>query len=212
MAALEVFANQPSTTVASGGTAAAEDGTVHAFHGRVYEDLATPPLIVPLKVLRGHAVVRHEGVAAMAWHPTQPWCVTAGADGTVRVWDLRMGTVALAFPSGSPIWCTATVPGHGAGSPVLNADGTVRSPPAPLGDVLLLSGHEDGVVRKWDSRMPLQPMQLLTGHSGAVVTLAADGDRVVTGSVDSTVRLWDAPSGASVRCDGHWGQVAATAI
>ncbi len=48
---------------------------------QVYADLMTNPLLVPLKVLRGHARVDAQGVTACAWHPTQPWLFTAGADG-----------------------------------------------------------------------------------------------------------------------------------
>jgi len=65
---------------------ASDDGTAHVFHGRVYDDLNSNALIVPLKVLRGHEVRAHAGVAAIAWHPQQPWLVTAGADGVARLW------------------------------------------------------------------------------------------------------------------------------
>jgi ribosome biogenesis protein ERB1 len=41
-----------------------DDGTAHVFHGRVYADLMTNPLIVPVKILRGHKV--------SVWHPTAP--------------------------------------------------------------------------------------------------------------------------------------------
>uniref|UniRef100_A0A7S0RRE2 Ribosome biogenesis protein BOP1 homolog n=1 Tax=Chlamydomonas leiostraca TaxID=1034604 RepID=A0A7S0RRE2_9CHLO len=61
---------------------AADDGTAHVFHGMVYSDLVTNPLLVPLKVLRGHTITDYEGVTDCAWHPTQPWLFTAGADGT----------------------------------------------------------------------------------------------------------------------------------
>lgn len=33
---------------------AADDAAVHVFHGRVFSDLMTNPLIVPVKILRGH--------------------------------------------------------------------------------------------------------------------------------------------------------------
>lgn len=33
-----------------------DDGTAHVFHGRVYSDLMSNPLIVPVKILRGHKV------------------------------------------------------------------------------------------------------------------------------------------------------------
>lgn len=47
----------------------------------VYADLLTNPLIVPVKVLRGHTVTDSQGVLDVAFHPSQPWVFTAGADG-----------------------------------------------------------------------------------------------------------------------------------
>eukprot|EP00887_Chlorella_sp_A99_P000863 scaffold5.g863.t1 len=77
----------------------------HVFHGMVYSDLMTNPLIVPVKILRGHearaaggvgrecqdaaflmGVVDFRGVLDLAFHPTQPWLFTAGADGTATLW------------------------------------------------------------------------------------------------------------------------------
>jgi len=64
----------------------AHDGACHVFHGRVYDDLATNPLIVPLKVLRAHEMKHHTGVTSLAWHPQQPWLITTGGDGLARLW------------------------------------------------------------------------------------------------------------------------------
>jgi ribosome biogenesis protein ERB1 len=66
----------------------AADGAAHVFHGTVYADLLTPPLIVPLKVLAGaHGPdSTGEGVTALAWHPHQPWLFTAGVGGEVCMW------------------------------------------------------------------------------------------------------------------------------
>ncbi len=61
----------------------ADDAAAHVFHGRVYADLLTNPLIVPVKVLRGHERVSSQGVLDLAWHPGQPWLFTAGADATI---------------------------------------------------------------------------------------------------------------------------------
>jgi ribosome biogenesis protein ERB1 len=58
-----------------------DDGAVHVFHGMVYADLMSNPLIVPVKILKGHKVVDSEGVLDVAFHPKQPWVFTAGADG-----------------------------------------------------------------------------------------------------------------------------------
>ena len=63
-----------------------DDGSIQVFHARVYNDLMTNPLIVPLKILRGHDVREGLGVFAVRWVPRQPWLVSAGADGQVSVW------------------------------------------------------------------------------------------------------------------------------
>ncbi|CAN0027698.1 unnamed protein product, partial [Laminaria digitata] len=66
---------------------ASDDGSVHVFHATVYSDLLRNPLVVPLKILRGHEVTGGLGVMALAFHPRQPWLFTAGADGAVRLFQ-----------------------------------------------------------------------------------------------------------------------------
>ena len=61
----------------------ADDGTVHVFHATVYDDLLRSPLVVPVKVLRGHETRDGVGVLAIAFAPSQPWIFSAGADGDV---------------------------------------------------------------------------------------------------------------------------------
>ncbi|TFY81834.1 hypothetical protein EWM64_g2178 [Hericium alpestre] len=63
-----------------------DDGSIQIFHARVYNDLMTDPLIVPLKILRGHEVREGLGVLQVKWVPRQPWLVSAGADSNVAVW------------------------------------------------------------------------------------------------------------------------------
>lgn len=65
---------------------ASDDGIIHVFHGMVYDDLMTNPLLVPLKKLTGHKVVNSLGVLDLVWHPKEPWLFSAGADGTARLW------------------------------------------------------------------------------------------------------------------------------
>jgi ribosome biogenesis protein ERB1 len=50
-------------------------------------DLSRNPLLVPLKVLRGHGVVGGVGVFSIAFHPKQPWVVSAGADGVINLYQ-----------------------------------------------------------------------------------------------------------------------------
>ncbi|NXC48114.1 BOP1 protein, partial [Penelope pileata] len=62
-----------------------DDGTIIVCHGMVYNDLLQNPLLVPVKVLKGHALTLDLGVLDIAFHPTQPWVFSSGADGTVRL-------------------------------------------------------------------------------------------------------------------------------
>ncbi|KAJ1992393.1 Ribosome biogenesis protein erb1 [Coemansia spiralis] len=63
-----------------------DDGTIQVYHGMVYQDLNQNPLIVPLKILRGHEIRNSLGVLDCVFHPIQPWLLSSGADGTIRLW------------------------------------------------------------------------------------------------------------------------------
>lgn len=65
---------------------ASDDGSMQIFHGKVVGDMMENATIVPLKVLKGHKVKSRLGVMDVDWHPREPWCVSAGADGTCRLW------------------------------------------------------------------------------------------------------------------------------
>lgn len=65
---------------------ASDDGSLQIFHGKVPNDQLENPTIVPVKMLKGHKVVNKLGVLDIDWHPREPWCVSAGADGTARLW------------------------------------------------------------------------------------------------------------------------------
>jgi len=66
---------------------ASDDGAVHVFHSMVYSDLMRNPLIVPVKILRGHEIKNKHGVLTLSFHPTQPWIFTAGADGNIFLYQ-----------------------------------------------------------------------------------------------------------------------------
>ena len=85
---------------------AADDCTIQVYHGRVYADLLTNPLIVPVKILRGHKATEHIGVMAIAFHPSRPWLFSAGGDGGAPIHR------ALACPqaSGHQCQCPAVHP------------------------------------------------------------------------------------------------------
>ena len=66
---------------------ASDDGSVHVFHSMVYSDLMRNPLIVPVKILKGHDVVNKLGVLSIAFHPTQPWLFSGGSDGEIHLFQ-----------------------------------------------------------------------------------------------------------------------------
>ncbi|KAN0117424.1 putative ribosome biogenesis protein erb1 [Hyaloscypha variabilis] len=65
---------------------ASDDGSLQIFHGKVVSDMMENATIVPVKVLKGHKVKSALGVMDVDWHPREPWLVSAGADGTCRLW------------------------------------------------------------------------------------------------------------------------------
>ncbi|XP_041375596.1 ribosome biogenesis protein bop1-like [Gigantopelta aegis] len=65
---------------------ASDDGSVIVCHGMVYSDLLQNPLIVPVKVLKGHVTTNGLGVLDCQFHPSQPWIFSSGADGLIRLY------------------------------------------------------------------------------------------------------------------------------
>ncbi|XP_064124309.1 ribosome biogenesis protein BOP1 isoform X2 [Loxodonta africana] len=80
--ALRAVAFHPRYPLFASGS---DDGSVIVCHGMVYNDLLQNPLLVPVKVLKGHVLTRGLGVLDVAFHPTQPWLFSSGADGTLRL-------------------------------------------------------------------------------------------------------------------------------
>jgi ribosome biogenesis protein ERB1 len=79
---------------------ASDDGSVHVFHSTVYKDLERNPMVVPLKVLKGHGSSSNsntsknssstgsgKGVLSVVWHPRQPWVFSAGSDGVINLYQ-----------------------------------------------------------------------------------------------------------------------------
>jgi len=65
---------------------AGDDNNITVSHGMVYSDLLQNPLIVPVKKLSGHTSYDNFGVQCLNWHPTQPWLLSSGADGYIKLW------------------------------------------------------------------------------------------------------------------------------
>jgi WD40 repeat protein len=151
-----------------------EDGAVRVWDPDRGEAL-TPPL-------------RTAGRAQAAFSRDGRFLLTAGRDGTARLWDLELRSppsVPLGGgPDDRPFVRLQTWPG-GDGKSLLSASGPLRGP---------------SEVRVWDteSGKPLSPpLKHATGVNGAA--LGPQG-RVATLDRDGHVRLWDRDSG-HLTCD-----------
>lgn len=156
---------------------------------------------------------------AVAFSPDGVYLAAAGGHGRIRLWNASTGRavrelagshrriLALAYsPDGSllasagggrtiRVWNTAT------GQPALDL------PPQPgnvlalvfCGDTRLAAGGTDNVIRLWDLTHPSQPVRLV-GHTGSVASLAFDPKTgtLVSGSFDTTVRIWKFEGQATV--------------
>jgi WD40 repeat protein len=69
-----------------------------------------------------------------------------------------------------------------------------------LGAELFVTGGSDNVIRVWDMNKQAEQFQIF-GHTGSVAALAFDRDTttLVSGSFDTTVRVWQLRSADDVR-------------
>ncbi|MFO0579758.1 MAG: AAA-like domain-containing protein [Polyangia bacterium] len=156
--------------------------------------------------------------------------VSAGGDGTVRLWEWRSGTaLATLTEPGEGQWCAAFSP-DGTRVVAASDSGAVSVLDARRGQLLVrIQGHRaaafaaayspdgrrivsasaDRTARIWDAATG-EPLLTLEGHRGEVTdaSFSPDGLRIVTASTDRTARVWDADTGkllATLR--GHADQV-----
>ncbi|QJX00109.1 protein kinase domain-containing protein [Frigoriglobus tundricola] len=138
-------------------------------------------------VLRGHT----NGVRSAGFSPDGARIVTGSADQTAKVWDARTGRELFALKGHTdPVNAVS-----------FSADG-----------LRIVTGSEDHTAKVWDARtgadaLVLAPHETATGalvyrsgHSSSVTAAAfsRDGTQVLTASLDRSVKLWDARTGAEV--------------
>jgi WD40 repeat protein len=138
-----------------------------------------------------HVLRGHDGpVNGAAFSPDGTRLVTAGADGTARLWDTATWSEVLALRGHQgEVWRAAFSP-----------DGA-----------LLVTAGEDGTARLWEADGG-RPAGELRGHAGRVggAAFRADGRLLATAGHDQLVRLWEpAPTGWRVAAElhGHKGEV-----
>ncbi|KAF9252618.1 hypothetical protein DTO006G1_8770 [Penicillium roqueforti] len=155
----------------------------------------------------------HEGgIWGLEYHGNT--LVSVSTDRSVRVWDIAKAKCTHVFKGH-----TSTVRTVQLLLPVQigqHPDGTpVMMPEQPL----IISGSRDSTMRVWKLPQPgdeeyFPPAQsdeecpylihVLAGHQHSVRATAAHGDTLVSGSYDSTVRVWKVSTGESLhRLEGH---------
>ena len=113
-------------------------------------------------LLRGHEAK----VAAVTLSTDGRWAASAGWDGTVRVWDLASDREIRRFREPSRRFTT-----------VAFVDG----------DALLAAGDHTGALRLWRLADGV-PLWLRKGNGFPLTRLVTARDRLVTGSIDGTIR------------------------
>ncbi|WP_182884728.1 hypothetical protein [Microbispora sp. H10885] len=134
------------------------------------------------RILAGHA----KPVVGLAFHPDGRLLATAGADGTVRLWD--------------------TVTHDPVGDPITGHSGLYEVAFHPDGRLL---ASVDGTVRLWDPATG-EPVGRPLEHGGRIdsdiaVAFHPQGHLLVTGSVAGKVRLWDPATGEPLGRFGSGG-------
>ena len=145
---------------------------------------AAPPLVIDLDRYRVVAQLEgHVGQVFSARWVSEGRIVTAGADGTARLWDAT-GRLLQTYRGGSRFLADATL--------------------APEG--LVIAGDADGLLRFWDAASGAK-LWTLQAHKSAVIRVHVEGEYIVTRGFTGEISRWRLPKPEEVfdACARHTG-------
>lgn len=155
---------------------ACNDGRVYFWESLTVQKLAVLPNSEEASLSENPDVGHVGPVFDVAFDPTSSFVATAGADGTVRIWNLGL------------LRQVAVLKGHEdkVYSVAFSADGSY-----------ILTASRDKTARLWNPSTGEEVCRFV-GHTGGVRQATFTGNYVCTASDDGTVRLW---STSRVRSD-----------
>jgi WD40 repeat protein/serine/threonine protein kinase len=136
-----------------------------------YTSNAAPPLVIDLDRYRVVAQLEgHLGQVFSARWVSEGRIITAGADGTARLWNSETGRLLQTYEGGSRFLADATL----------------------ISDGLVVAGDADGLVRFWDAASGVR-LWTLQAHKSAVIGVHVEDGDIVTRGFTGEISRWRLP-------------------
>ncbi len=146
-----------------------------------------------LHVLRGHTST----IRCLKVIDGRPVAVSGSRDATLKVWDIEKGKLLHSLVGHQHSVRCIEVAGNQVVSGSYDCTCRVSSSGSPIRNTRLTPLW----WQIWDVDTG-ECLQVLRGHYHQIYAVAFDGERVATGSLDSTVRIWSAATGCVRAGDG----------